>query len=48
MGHYLLDTQYLFLGVGELIHVYQTGQPQTTALNSVGLQKESNVIHSVS
>jgi len=26
-------------GVGELIHVYQTGQPQTTALNSVGLQK---------
>ena len=30
----------LYLDNGELIHVYQTGQPQTACLNSMGLQKE--------
>ena len=29
----------LIPGSGELVHIYQTGQPQTTALNSMGLQK---------
>jgi len=28
---------------GEVIHVYQTGQPQTTALNSIGLQESEQL-----
>ena len=28
---------------GELIHVYQTGQPQTNALNSMGLHNSQNI-----
>jgi len=29
--------------VGELVHVYQTGQPQSNALNSMGLQNSQNI-----
>lgn len=28
---------------GELVHVYQTGQPQSNALNSMGLQNSQNI-----
>ncbi len=35
-----LTQNNIFEGSGELIHIYQTGQPQTTALNSMGLHKE--------